>query len=73
MGRAVIPPELLQIAILGLLGLLSIAVTIIGFFVARTLSKIDDNQKLLFERQTKHGEKLAELWGEHRAHTAKKG
>lgn len=37
------------------------------WFVVRTLKKIDDNQALLFERQTRHGEALAELRGEHNA------
>ena len=41
------------------------------WFVARTMKRIDDNQKLLFERQTKQGERLAELWGEHKALTKK--
>ncbi len=43
------------------------------WFVVRTLKKIDDNQKLLFNRQTAHGEKLAELWGEHNGRTSKGG
>lgn len=60
-------PELLQIAILGLLGLLSIAATIIGFFIARTLTKVDANQTILFERQTALERQFFELLGEHRA------
>ncbi len=43
------------------------------WFVVRTIKKIDDNQKLLFERQTAHGEKLAELWGEHRGRISRGG
>lgn len=60
-------PELLQITVIALLGILSIATTVIGFFIARTLRKVDANQTILFERLTAQGEKLAELLGEHRA------
>lgn len=65
------PPELLQIAIIGLLTLLSVAITIIGFFVARTMSKVDANQTVLFERQAALERKLFELLGEHRARMSK--
>ncbi|APG24099.1 hypothetical protein A7E75_02925 [Syntrophotalea acetylenica] len=57
----------MQIAVLGLLGLLSIATTIIGFFVARTMAKVDANQTILFERQTALERQFFELLGEHRA------
>ncbi|MGE4544214.1 MAG: hypothetical protein AB7D06_08895 [Pedobacter sp.] len=60
-------PEMLQIAVLALIGLLSIATTIIGFFVARTMSKVDANQTILFERQTALERQFFELLGEHKA------
>ena len=41
------------------------------WFFGRTLKRIDDNQKLLFERLTRQGEQLAKLWGEHRGRTSK--
>lgn len=63
-------PELLQITVVALLGILSVATTVIGFFIARTLRKVDANQTILFERMTDQGEKLAELRGEHRARLA---
>lgn len=65
------PPELLQIAVLGLLSLLSVATTIIGFFVARTLSKVDANQTTLFERQAALERQFFELLGEHRGRMSK--
>lgn len=63
-------PELLQITVVALLGILSVATTVIGFFIARTLRKVDANQTILFDRLTTQGEKLAELLGEHRARLA---
>ncbi len=60
-------PELLQLTVVALLGILSVAITVIGFFITRTLRKVDANQTILFDRLTAQGEKLAELLGEHRA------
>lgn len=61
------PPELLQIAVLGLLSLLSVAAAIIGFFAARTLSKIDANQTILFEKYSELERRFCEFLGEARA------
>ncbi len=40
---------------------------IIGWFIVRTISKIDKNQTILFERQTKFAEDLYTLKGAHDA------
>ncbi len=47
-----------------LIGLLFL---IIGWFIVRTISKIDKNQTILFERQTKFAEDLYTLKGAHDA------
>jgi len=38
---------------------------VIGWYTSRTLAKIDDNQKVLFDRCKDMGERLSKLEGEH--------
>jgi NADH:ubiquinone oxidoreductase subunit 3 (subunit A) len=44
-------------------------VIIIGFFMKQTLSKVDKNQELLFERLNGHESRLSRIEGEHEVYT----
>ncbi len=50
---------------------IGICITIISFFLVRTLRQVDKNQAKLFEKFENHESRLSNLEGEHKAFTQK--